>query len=508
MCPSSIHDAGSTSPVSAPELSPRVAETHTGLVFLVGHKAYKVKKPIVTDFLDFSTVERREHACDREVTLNRRLAPDSYLGVAHFTPPGCGAAEPVIVMRRYPDEWRLATRVLRGEPVEQELAAVAGLLARFHATAARGREVDAEAQAEAIAGRWQENVAELAAFAGGIVPGLSPDVVGEIDRLATRYIAGRAALFASRIGDRKIVDGHADLLADDIFCLAGGPALLDCLEFDDRLRYVDVIDDAAFLAMDLEFLGRPDLGEYFLQQYQRLSVDADGEDPPTSLNDFYIAYRAVVRAKVDCISHTQGDVGAASRAQRHLEIAHGHLRSGAVRLILVGGGPGTGKTTLARLLAERIGAHVVSTDDVRAEMVGRGEIAGVSGVLGEGLYTDEKVGAVYDAVLRAAQLSLSSGYSVILDGTWRDARHRDHARSLAVEAFATLIEFSCNTTLTTAVERIRSRTETTSQVTPEIAAALSAERLKEPWAHAHQVDMTRPAEESVAEAQQICLLNC
>lgn len=508
MCPSPIHDVGGTPPVPEPELCPRVAETHTGMVFLMGDKAYKVKKPIVTDFLDFSTVERREHACNREVALNRRLAPDSYLGVAHFTPPECGAAEPVIVMRRYPDEWRLATKVLRGEPVEQDLSAVADLLVRFHATAERGGEVDAQAQVEAIAGRWQENVTELAKFAGGIVPGLSPDAVGEIDRLATRYIAGRALLFSSRIGERKIVDGHADLLADDIFCLSGGPALLDCLEFDDRLRYVDVVDDAAFLAMDLEFLGRPDLGEYFLQQYRKFSADAAGEDSPASLHDFYIAYRAVVRAKVDCISHTQGDVGAAARAQRHLEIAHRHLRAGAVRLILVGGGPGTGKTTLARLLAERIGAHVISTDDVRADMVARGEIAGVAGVFGKGLYTDEKVDAVYDAVLRLAQLSLSSGYNVILDGTWRDARHRDHARSLAVEAFATLIEFSCTTTLTTAVERIRSRTETTSQVTPEIAAALSAERLKEPWVQAHQVDMTRPVEESVAEAQQICLLNC
>ena len=508
MCPAPIHNVGSTHPKSVPELCPRVAETHTGMVFLVGDKAYKVKKPIVTDFLDFSSVERREHACDREVTLNRRLAPDSYLGVAHFTAPGGGAAEPVIVMRRHSDECRLATKVLRAESVEQELSAVADLLVRFHATALRGGDVDAQARGDAIAGRWQENLTELAKFAGGIGPGLSPDVVGEIDRLATRYISGRAELFASRIGDRKIVDGHADLLADDIFCLAGGPALLDCLEFDDRLRYVDVIDDAAFLAMDLEFLGRPDLGEYFLGQYRKLSADAAGEGPPTSLHDFYIAYRAVVRAKVDCISHTQGDVDAASRAQRHLEIAHGHLRVGAVRLILVGGGPGTGKTTLARLLAERIGAHVISTDDVRAEMVAKGEIAGVAGVFGKGLYTDEKVDAVYDAVLRAAHLSLSSGHSVILDGTWRDARHRDHARSLAVEASATMIEFACTARLATAVDRIRSRTETTSQATPEIAAALAAEHLNEPWAHPHRVDMTRPVAESVAEAQQICLINC
>ena len=115
---------------------------------------------------------------------------------------------------------------------------------------------------DAIAGRWQENVTESAKFACGIVPGLSPDVVGESMGWQTRASAGRCSSQAeSAIARSSTVS--ADLLADDIFCLAGGPALLDCLEFDDRLRYVDVVDDAAFLAMDLEFLGRPDLGECF-----------------------------------------------------------------------------------------------------------------------------------------------------------------------------------------------------------------------------------------------------
>ena len=162
-------------------------------------------------------------------------------------------------------------------------------------------------------------------------------------------------LFAGRISDRRIVDGHADLLADDIFCLPDGPALLDCLEFDDRLRYVDGIDDAAFLAMDLEFLGRPDLAAHFLGRYLAEARD----DAPESLRHFYIAYRAVVRAKVDCVRHTQGGAGAADSARAHLRVAREHLREGTVRLILVGGGPGTGKTTLARGIADRVGAQVI-----------------------------------------------------------------------------------------------------------------------------------------------------
>jgi aminoglycoside phosphotransferase family enzyme/predicted kinase len=478
----------------------QIAETHTGMVFLVGDRAYKIKKPVVTDFLDFSTLEHREHACAHELVLNSRLAPDSYLGLAHFTPPG-GVPEPVIVMRRHPDALRLATMVRQGEPVEDHLTAVALVLSRFHASASRGREVDDQARVDAITARWQENLAELARYADGVVPGLDPEVVAEISRLASTFIAGRSVLFARRIGERKIVDGHADLLADDIFCLQDGPALLDCLEFDDHLRYVDVIDDAAFLAMDLEFLGRPDLAALFLRSYIRLAED----DAPAALCDFYIAYRAVVRAKVDCVRHAQGSLGAADDARRHLDIARDHLRAGAVRLILVGGGPGTGKTTLSRSLAEDIGAQVISTDDVRAEMVRLGEITGTPGVLDEGLYTPENIDAVYDGVLRRAHLGLCKGRSVVLDGTWHDPRHRELARRLAAEAGAVVVEFACTAPLDATVARVRSRTDTTSQVTPEIATAL-ADRVEDAWAGAYPIDTTGPQADSVAQARAMCSL--
>ncbi|MCX2931316.1 AAA family ATPase [Mycobacterium sp. CVI_P3] len=479
---------------------PQIAETHTGMVFLIGDRAYKVKKPVVTDFLDFSTVERREHACAHELVLNSRLAPSSYLGIAHFTAPG-GDPEPVIVMRRHPDEKRLATMVRTGGPVEDHLMAVALVLSRFHASASRGREVDAQGRVDAITARWQENLGELQRYADGVVPGTDPELVAEINRLASDFIAGRSVLFARRIGDHKIVDGHADLLADDIFCLEDGPAMLDCLEFDDSLRYVDVIDDAAFLAMDLEFLGRPDLAELFLSSYTRLAED----DAPASLGDFYIAYRAVVRAKVDCVRYTQGVGSAADDARRHLQIARDHLRAGAVRLILVGGGPGTGKTTLSRSLAEELGAEVISTDDVRAEMARLGEITGAPGVLDEGLYTRENIDAVYDGVLRRAHLELSEGRSVVLDGTWQDPRHRELARRLAADTGAVEVELACTAPLDAAVARVHSRAQTTSQVTPEITTAL-ADRVGDGWAGAHRIDTSGVQADSVAHAREICTM--
>jgi aminoglycoside phosphotransferase family enzyme/NAD-dependent dihydropyrimidine dehydrogenase PreA subunit len=350
-------------------LGAQVRETHTGIVVLLGDKAYKAKKPITTDFLDFSTPDRRVRACEREVELNSRLAPDSYLGVGHFAGPQGGPAEPVIVMRRYGDSTRLASLVHDGEPVRQHLCVIADLLAGFHGEAARGPAIDAQGTVSTVMARWQQNLAELQRYADSVIPRAS---IGEAERLATQFASGRSVLFAQRISDRRIVDGHADLLADDIFCLPDGPALLDCLEFDDHLRYVDGIDDAAFLAMDLEFLGRKDLGDYFLDEYSRRA-----DDPAApALKDFYIAYRAGVRAKVDCVRVAQGHREAAADAHRHMEIALQHLRAGTVVLVVISGGPGTGKTTLAHALAERLRAQVISTDDVRRQLRDEGSITG------------------------------------------------------------------------------------------------------------------------------------
>jgi predicted kinase len=409
-------------------------------------------------------------------------------------------------MRRYPDERRLATMVRRGDDVTGELTAIAEILARFHAEAHRGPQIDDQARVEAVRARWQENLDELARYAGSehhpaVVAGLNPASVTEIHRRAMEFVRGRAALFSRRIDQGRIVDGHADLLADDIFCLPDGPALLDCLEFDDRLRYLDGIDDAGFLAMDLEYLGRPDLALFFLESYRHLAHD----DAPQSLQHFYIAYRAGVRAKVDCVRYTQGHLQSAGDARAHLDIALAHLRAGSVRLILVGGGPGTGKTTLARALAEHLAAQVISTDDVRAQMAADGLIVGEPGVLGEGLYTPENIDAVYRAVLAKARLGLELGHTVILDGTWSDPDHRDHASRVAADGAAPMIELVCAAPLEATVGRIRTRTSTTSQVTPEIATALSGRTGADAtWSGAHRIDTTRDLAESCAEALEIC----
>lgn len=471
-----------------------VREAHTAVVVLAGDRAFKAKKPVVTDFCDFRTAEQRERACIREFELNSRLAAQSYLGIAHLSDPSGGHAEPVVVMRRYRDKQRLASMVTAGLPVEGALDAIAEVLARFHQRAQRNRCIDTQGEVGAVARRWHENLAELRHHADKVVSG---DVIRRIEHMVDEFVSGREVLFAGRIKEGCIVDGHADLLADDIFLVDGEPALLDCLEFEDELRYLDRIDDAAFLAMDLEFLGRKDLGDYFLAGYAVRS----GDTAPASLRDFYIAYRAVVRAKVECVRFSQGKPEAAADAVRHLIIATQHLQHATVRLALVGGNPGTGKSTLARGVAELVGAQVISTDDVRRRLRDCGVITGEPGVLDSGLYSRANVVAVYQEALRKARLLLGSGHSVILDGTWGDPQMRACARRLAADTHSAIVEFRCSATVDVMADRIVARAGGNSDATAEIAAALAARQAD--WDTGHRIDTAGPRERSVGQAYHI-----
>ena len=490
-------DRTAESPTTAAVPYVDVHETHTGVVVLAGDRAYKAKKPVLTDFLDFRTPQQRERACLREVELNSRLSAGSYLGVAHLDDPAGGPAEPIVVMRRYRDDGRLASMVTRGEPVEDLLDAIAGVIARFHAQAERSRLIDDQGKVDAIDRRWRENLLELHRYAGMGISGISDESVGRIQHLAAEFISGRAPLFTRRIDEGCILDGHGDLLADDIFWVDGEPALLDCLEFDDQLRYIDRIDDAAFLAMDLEFLGRRDLGDHFLERYVAQSAD----QAPTSLRDFYIAYRAVVRAKVDCVRLSQGNTDAAADAARHLALAAQHVENGAIRLALIGGGPGTGKSTLARALAQKVGAQVISTDDVRRELRDSGAITGDVGVLDAGLYSRDNVTTVYDLALRRASGCLGNGQSVILDGTWRDPQLRADAHRLAAQTHSAVVEVMCSAAVDMAAGRIETRQPGNSDATPEIARALAARH--NDWETAHRMDTSRRLENSLQATHDI-----
>lgn len=474
-------------------LSPyaEVLETHSGVVLLCGERAYKAKKPIVTDFLDFGTAAARERACRRELELNRRFSPDVYLGLARLSDPEGGPDEPIVVMRRMPDDRRLASMLGQEIVSRDDLRTLATMVARFHATARRGADVDRAGTASALRERWRVLLHSLSAQPA---QDLDPGLVARADRLVMGFIDGREPLFTARIEAGRIVDGHGDLLAEDIFLLPDGFRVLDCLDFDDALRYVDGVDDAAFLTMDLEFLGYPTAAGQFLDDYLRAAEDA----PPAALRHHYIAYRAMVRAKTDRVRAAQGDPAAPAHARLHLELALRHLESGAVRLALVGGLPGSGKSTVAQRLAACTGAEVVSTDHLRHALRAAGSISGDSGRYGAGAYRRAARRLVYERLLDHARERLEHGVSVILDAAWLDSEHRGRATALAKDTSAELIALRCVCPREMAAARIRDRAPGESEATPEIADALAA--AAHPWPEATVLDTSQHLDQTLTEA--------
>lgn len=483
-----------TSVWSTPFLT--VAETHSGVLVLSAGRAHKMKKPVVTGFLDFSTPARRRAALDRELELNRRLAPEVYLGVVTVEDPLGGEAEPVLVMRRMPDELRLSTVVTQGRAVDAHLVALARLVANFHGTARRGPEVDAEGGVDALRERWSDNV-EQARDVGVLDAG----VLDEVAQRVGQFLGGRGPLLALRVAQGCIVDGHADLTAQDVFCLPDGPRVLDCLDFDDRLRFVDRLDDVAFLAMDLEHLGRPGLAEDFLRDYALASGDTVAA--PASLVHHFTAYRAFVRAKVECLQHNQGRTGAAGAARGYAELALRHLRAGTVRCVLVGGLPGTGKSTVAGALAAELGAVVLASDVLRVELRAAGEVTGAGGTVHGGAYSAAARARVLTELLDRARAELGLGHCVVLDASWTSAADRLRAVALGGDTCSAVTELRCVAPEDVAAQRIRGREPGPSEATPEIAAAMA--RSADPWPAAVELDTTAPLPSTVRAALRTVL---
>ena len=473
-------------------------ETHVSILLFLGEHVFKLRKPLRFDFADFSTLSARAEDCRREVDLNRRLAPDVYLGVAHVVLDD-EVFDHLVVMRRLPSERSLAHLVCT-EPETVwgvELNAVAHTLADFHARAGRSPEISAAASISTIRDQFEANVAATERFVGSILDSSAHDaVVGAV----RRYLAGCGPLFSARIAAGQICDGHGDLQADDIYCLEDGPRILDCLEFDDRLRYGDVAADVAFLAMDLERLGHPEAAVRFVGDYEELA----GARLPPSLLHTYIALRAYVRIKVACLRHEQGNVDATKEAVELLELAHTHLEQGRVRLVLVGGLPGTGKSTLANALGDALGAVVLRSDDLRRGQSVSMADRPVAATFRRGRYTPGRTHDVYNQLISTARQHLGLGQSVVLDASWIDESNRGLAQALAIESSADLTELHCAAPPDVIEGRIGMRLqdgEGPSEATVEIGRAMAL--LEAPWPSATDVDTARPPGVVLAEAVRI-----
>ena len=409
-----------------------------------------------------------------------------YLGVVEVRDPAGQPLDHLVMMRRLPANRRLAA-VLAGAGEEESdhvVREVARSVAAFHEAQAPVPDGERVASGEAVMRLWEDGFPVTRSVGA---PDLDPAVGAEIEELARTYVGGRTALFEARVAAGMVRDGHGDLQADDIFVMPDGPRILDCLDFDDRLRAGDILSDAAFLAMDLERLGHPAAAARFLRYHGEFTT----EHHPASLAHFYIAYRAHVRAKVACIRIAQGQPAAAAEARALQDLCLAHLRAATTRLVLVGGAPGTGKSTLARGLADTAGLAVLSSDAVRRDMWGDDP--------GPTAYTPEARGRVYRQLLERAWQLLSMGVSVVADATWADEGWRDGAMSVALHSGSALSQVRCVAPAELAAARSERRQAAGTDLSD--AGATESQAISAtfaPWPSAIQVDTSGNAEDALA----------
>ena len=454
-------------------------QTHISSVFLTGTLAYKLKKPMNFGFLDFSTPELRRQYCEAEVRLNRRLAPDVYLGVEAITLDGgrptlAGTGEIVdwVVVMRQLDGELLGPRVLeRGELDAALMDKLVDILVPFYEDAATGEGVDRYGTVEAVAFNTDENFAQTEGYVG---TALSRRRFDDVKAHTDAFLRDRADLFERRIAEGRVRDGHGDLHLGNIF-FTTAPVIFDCIEFNDRFRCGDVAVDLAFLAMDLDFRGRSDLARHFIDGYVRRAGDHELPD----LLDFYRCYRAWVRGKVSCFATGDPDIGAAERAEyldrarRYFQLAHRYA-GGNPRpsLVVMFGLMGTGKTSLAAHLADHYGFHLVSSDSVRKRLAGVGEETRVYVPYGAGIYGEEMNRRTYAEMCRQASSLLAGDLAVVLDGSFKERAERRPLIELAQRVGARLLFVQTTCTEDEQRRRLESRqaTETRSDGRVELMA--------------------------------------
>ncbi len=426
-------------------------QTHISYVFLAGDFVYKIKKPVHFTFLDFSTLELRRRLCHEEIRLNRRLAPDVYLGVLSLCveddklrlgeADDPGAIEYVVHMRRLPHE-RLLDRLLDlGQVDVAMIERIAVALAKFHRQAAAAPEITANGSPAAVWAILKDNYDNGRRFRGISLDESDDEAIQEFSR---RFLEARQELLRQRQQQGKIRECHGDLHSEHI-CLTDPLVIFDCIEFNTQFRYIDAVSDIAFLAMDLDYHDRSDLAAALLKKYQEAAQDPHVD----TLAPFYQCYRAYVRGKVDSLKSVESDVPQAERqqasagARRHFELAYRYTWTATPALVVVCGLSGSGKTSVAEHLARRTGFLHVNSDVVRKQLAGIAPTARPTGDYESGIYSREFSERTYAALFEAGRQGLARGRGVILDATFQLRRGRDEARAIAAQASVPLLLVEC-----------------------------------------------------------------
>ena len=419
--------------------SVRLLQTHVSYIFITNNFVYKIKKPVDFGFLNFTTLDRRQFYCNEEVRLNRRLCPEIYLGVAELRESTSGATfrgegnviDYAVKMKRLPEERMLDRMLAEGKVTEADIRKIARVIASFHLNAERGGTIDEYGSSTSIRQNWEENFHQIAEF---VNISLSIRDLEMIRKWVVTFMTVNEALFAERVTHGFIRDCDGDIHLENI-CLTSHVCIFDCIEFNDRFRYIDTAADIAFLLMDLDYHDKSAFSAVFLDEYAAVTGDREF----MLLLDFYKIYRAVVRGKVESLKLFDPDIPdaekitARDKARRYFRLARGYvIRQGAPKtLIITCGMMGSGKSAIASDLAFELGIEIASSDAVRKELAKIPRDRHSLDEYGTGIYAPSFTEATYLELLSRSEEALKAGRSIIVDATFRKKGDRTRFGNLA-----------------------------------------------------------------------------
>jgi uncharacterized protein len=444
-----------------------LVQTQMSFVFLTQKYVYKLKKSINLGYLDYTSIEKRLFFCQQEIILNRRLCPGTYLEVVPITRSKTGISiggngriiDYLVKMYRLPQD-RILNFLLEHDQVSLEMIEkLARKLALFHAEANTNPTISSFGKLENILFNIEENFNQTKKYRDITITGQQ---FQRIKRFSQRILKKKAGIIAERVASNHIRDCHGDLHSAHI-CFLNGICIFDCIEFNDRFRFIDTIADIAFLAMDLDHYGRADLSRRFINTY--IETSQDNQIP--ELLRFYKCYRAYVRGKVESFKIDDPYITPEEReqtnqtARNYFNLAESYSRPRPILLIMVGP-TGSGKTTVAQVVAKRLGLTVISSDVVLKQLASVPLTEHRFEKTGTGIYSAEFSRRTYERLYSEAHKILSQGDSVVLDATFLNITGRRRAKELADETGAEFFALECRLDEANIRQRLEDRLKTRS----------------------------------------------
>lgn len=481
-------------------------ETHISWVILTGEWVYKLKKPVDYGFVNFSTLDLRHRACLEELRLNRRTAPELYDDVVSLTAEPAGyrfggqgrVLDYAVRMRQFPQSALLEACLERGELTESVIVTLAEEVAALHDRAEIADSTSQFGEPDVIQNAVNECLKEL------VSQGSRPEAKYQIDSIndwVKSEWQKRRTTFQARKQNGRVRECHGDLHLGNLVMFQGKPTLFDCIEFSEPLRWIDVINDVAFLVMDLCDHDRQQLGWKFLNAWLEHTGDFDG----LVVLNYYLVYRALVRAKVDSIRLTQVNLPDPNRSHLqqqldgYLRLAQSFTQSKPRGIILMHGVSGSGKTSTATKLAMQVPAVHIRSDVERKRLFGlwppRTSLSETGRI---DLYSELATQQTYQRLRELTKEILDAGFSVIVDATFLNYSDRAAFAQLAAQMNVSFVIRACEAPIEVLRQRVHDRQLHSTDASDADVEIIDRQRdLQEPF-HSNELS-------SVARSDQDCL---